>query len=373
MIRIALLSLAALLAGCAALPHGPRHEIVGYYPGWKGAIEVDARNLTVINYAFLVLAPDGAVALDKPSADLENLARLGALKRRHPHLRLVASVGGWTRSDRFSDMAASPAARATFAASVVAFLRRHEFDGIDIDWEYPGAIGVPCAAGFTCDRPEDKRNFVTLARELRLALDAAGAVDGRRYLSTIAAGADRAFLFDGASADWMRSLAASLDWINLMTYDYHGTWETAAGLLAPLRRDPADPSATNVEATVEMYLREGIFPRQLTLGLPFYARGWTGCMPGPKGDGLYQMCAAALPDPAVAAPGSTRHWNAPAGVPYLYAPASGVFLTYEDERSIAEKIAYARTQGLLGAMYWEIAADPDGTLARVVARELERR
>jgi chitinase len=289
---------AALLAGCAHLPPGPRYEIVGYYPGWKGAIAVDASLLTVVNYAFLVVGADGALVLDNPAIDEGHFARLATLKAANPQVRLMASVGGWTRSDRFSDMAASPETRARFVDTSVAFLRRYGFDGIDIDWEYPGAIGVPCAAGRTCDRPEDKRNFVQLARELRAALDRAGAADRKRYLVTIAAGADRTFLYDGASAAWMVDLAASLDWVNLMTYDYHGTWETRAGMLAPLYDDPADPAGTNIDRSVAMYLEAGVSPRKLTLGIPFYAKGWSGCEPGPNGDGLYQPCAASIDEPA---------------------------------------------------------------------------
>src|SRR5439155_20445166 len=130
-------------------------------------------------------------------------------------LRLMVSVGGWTRSNRFSDMAANGATRARFIDSTVAFLRRHRFDGVDIDWEYPSDIGFPCPPGETCQRPEDKRNFVILAQELRRALDAAGRADGKRYFATIAAGADEKFLFDANGGAWLRELAENLNWINL--------------------------------------------------------------------------------------------------------------------------------------------------------------
>src|SRR5882672_3062763 len=79
---------AALLAGCAHAPPGPRYEIVGYYPAWKGPIEVDASLLTVVNYAFLYLAADGSLVLDNPAVDEPHFARLAALKAKHPHLRL---------------------------------------------------------------------------------------------------------------------------------------------------------------------------------------------------------------------------------------------------------------------------------------------
>jgi len=228
---------ALLCAACASVPSA-RPELVGYYAGWTEPAAVDSRRLSAIDYAFLALAPDGAVALAHPQADEASFARLAAMKRENPALLLFASVGGWTGSGGFSDMASEPASRARFIAGSLGFLRRYGFDGIDIDWEYPGAIGVACAAGLTCERPEDKENFVRLVREMRAAMDDAGRADARRYRITIAAGADAKFAAN-AGGPWLARLAASLDWINLMAYDYHGTWERESNFVAPLHSDPA--------------------------------------------------------------------------------------------------------------------------------------
>jgi chitinase len=377
------------LSGCA------HYEIVGYYAGWKPETSVAPRELTVVNYAFAYVAPDGALVLDDPAKEAEKLGRLLALKEGNPDLRLMVSVGGWTRSNRFSDMAADAAKRATFVDTTVAFLRRHRYDGIDIDWEYPTDSGFPCPPGETCQRPEDKRNFVVLARELRSSLDAAGREDGKRYLVTIAAGADEKFLFDPArSSAWLRDLAESLDWVNLMSYDYHGSWERVAGFNAPLGRDPGDPAGVNAAASVKRLLENGIPAHKLTLGMPFYGKGWTGCAAGPAGDGLYQPCTGLASGSAdesfdfsyltdqgylsrardgrhtVAGRGFVRHWNAAAGVPYLYDPASGVFITYDDEASIREKVDLVRKYALRGAMFWEIGGDTHGVLRAVVSQGL---
>ncbi len=379
---------AILLGGCA------HYEVVGYYAGWKDPIAFAARDLTVLNYAFLSVASDGALVIGDPGKEEAIFARLAALKRDNPDLKLMASVGGWTRSDRFSDMADDAAMRATFVGSSVAFLRQHRFDGIDIDWEYPGAIGEKCAAGRTCDRPGDKRNFVLLGAELRAALDATGRADGKRYLLTIAAGADEEFLRDPDAGTWLADLARSLDWINLMTYDYHGSWERVTGLNAPLHRDPRDPVGTNAEASVARVIASGIPAGKLTLGMPFYGKGWAGCAPGPGGDGLYQPCEglasgsseesfdfAYLTDRGyatrdadgrytLAGQGFVRHWNSPARSPYLYNPATRVFITYDDEISIRDKSRFVKERGLRGGMFWELGADRDGILRRVVAEEL---
>jgi chitinase len=379
-LRIVVALLPTLAIGACA-----PYEVVGYYAGWKPAGAFDAREITVVNYAFAYVAPDGAIVTEGGSEEEASLARLAALKDRDRGPRAMFSVGGWTRSNRFSGMAADPVKRAAFVDSAVAFLRRHRFDGIDIDWEYPGDIGFPCPPGETCQRPDDKRNFVALARELRAALDAAGTVDGKRYLATIAAGADEKFLLDAGSAAWLRDLAGSLDWINLMSYDYHGSWERVADFNA---------SYVDARASVDRLIANGIAPRKITLGIPFYGKGWAGCAAGPSGDGLRQPCTGLASGSAdesfdfayladrgylardgegrytVAGSGFVRHWNAAARVPYLYEASSGVFITYDDEASVREKVELVRAYGLRGAMFWELGADNHGVLRAIVAGAL---
>jgi chitinase len=186
---------------------------------------------------------------------------------------------------------------------------------------------------------------------------------------------DRKWLADGGDGNWMAELARSLDWVNLMTYDYHGTWENASGHVAPLMRDPADPSSANVDDSVKLFLAAGIPAKKLTLGMPFYAKAWEGCAPGPKGDGLYQPCIGPLSSRAEAswtydelaaegylAPGGggfSSYRNEAARVPYLYNADTRVFIGYDDGRSIAEKVRYARSRGLLGVMFWALPLSPD--------------
>ncbi|HEX4780474.1 MAG TPA: glycoside hydrolase family 18 protein [Usitatibacter sp.] len=393
-VRVALACVALCAASCAS-DSPQRAELIGYYAGWTEQGEIDSRRLSAIDYAFLALEADGSVALAHPGADEASLARLARMKRDNPALVLFASVGGWTGSSGFSDMASDASSRARFIASSLAFLRRYGFDGIDIDWEYPGAIGVACAPGLTCERPGDKENFVRLAREMRAAMDGAGRAEGRRYRLTIAAGADAKFAAN-SSGPWLARLAASLDWINLMTYDYHGTWERESNFVAPLRADPAGGSDASVDASVSLFLAEGVPPGKLVPGIAFYGKGWTGCAPGPRGDGLFQRCKdLARPDHEAtfefayledegflardgageltrAGRGFERHWSAAASGPWLYEAASGTFIAYDDERSVRDKAREALRRGLRGVMFWEVSADRHGVLLRAVADELGR-
>jgi chitinase len=271
------LFVSALLAGCAG-PAPARYELVGYYAGWNaprfpptprtstrarspssttrsstsaGTAGTGTRRAAASRRASTRTAsPRGPERLGrawKRDARPGQPGTLLELKRANPGLKLVGSVGGWTWSNRFSDMASSAATRRNFVDSVVAFLRRHRFDGIDLDWEYPGEIGRALPAGRT--PASDPRTNATSPRSPASCAqrsDAAGRADGKRYLATIAAGADDKFVFDAAgSAAWLVELAASLDWINVMTYDYHGSWEkverpqcTSSGATLAIPRPP---------------------------------------------------------------------------------------------------------------------------------------
>ena len=421
------LPLAALAA--AAAP-APAPEVVAYYPGWKSAdfpvteTNIRAGNVSLIQYAFADIcwdgehgnpAPDGggvsacldaqgqpsrpangSIVLPAPRADAENLRKLIALKRQHPRLRVLLSVGGWIWSNRFSDVAATPAPRQAFIASALELVRRHGLDGVDIDWEHPATGGIPCIEGKVCHRSDDKENYVRLAAELRSAFEHAGKqAAGRHYLITIAAGAHASLTDDSdAAPGWMARLAAQLDWINLMTYDYRGVWDAENGQLAPLYADQHDPQGgkhLHADATVTRFLRAGVPADKLVLGVPFYGYGWKQCAAGPRGDGLYQACQGAasgndgsptftyrhlveqgyLVD-GQGARGFQRYWNSASQVPYLYNRDSGVFISYEDAQSVAGKVRYIRDKGLRGGMFWELSGDAQHVLGTALAPVLSQ-
>lgn len=420
-------------AGSAPAPApapAPTYEIVGYYPGYASQqfpvnrANIDATRLTTINYAFMdicwdgmhgnpasggemqctdpsgdAITANGSIVLGyDPAGEATNLRNLVALKADNPKLKILVAVGGWTWSNQFSNMAASAATRKAFIDSTIALLRQYKLDGIDIDWEYPTSVGVPCTAGRICERPEDMQNLVILAKELRSSLDAAGAADGKRYFITIAAASSTLpYVSDprGGSA-LLAEIANSLDWINLMTYDFHLPFESVSGLNAPLFSDPADKTVEwshtlNADYSVDQYLNAGVPAGKLILGQPFYGYGWAGCAAGQSGDGLYQACTGAAPEYSFnfaqltdlgyltksssgtytqGGAGFTRYWNSAARVPYLYNSSTKVFITYDDEESIREKNRYVRSKGLRGAMFWELNADRNKVLLPVVASEL---
>jgi chitinase len=353
---------AAALAGAAiASAHAAPPRVIAYVAGWSVPAEIPADKLTHVNFAFARIDEGGRVVFLDPAYG-PAVESLVALKPRNPALRVLISVGGW-QADGFSDAALTQASRATFADSAIALMRRHGADGLDIDWEYPGQ-----GAGGIGYRAEDKQNFTLLLADLRGALEAASAADGReggdRYLLTIAS-ADREY-FDHTEMD---RLHVHLDWINVMAYDFFNSLTPTTGHHAGLfASEFAAPTDRNADASIRQHLAAGIPPDKLVLGIPFYGRRFEGV--DPLHDGLHRPYTtyggdhsyADLVKSFIDRNGFARRRDEKARAPFLWNGATGSFITYEDPASIRVKMAYAREKGLGGVMFWELSQDGDGAL-----------
>jgi chitinase len=395
------------------------YKIVGYYTSWSAysgyqAGDIDATKLTHINYAFAdicwdnkhgnsnagptwscqdingdIAVPNGTIVLGDPWIDVQkpndgetwadpvrgNISQLIKLKQANSHLKTIISVGGWTWSNRFSDVAASAQTRDQFANSAVDFLRKYQFDGVDLDWEYPVGGGLEGNSA----RPEDKQNYTLLLENIRKKLDTAGKADGKRYLLTIASGASPGFVNNTE----LKKIAKVVDWINIMTYDFNGSWQKTSAHNAPLYEDPAAVAAGvnsgSVDSAVKGHLEAGVPEGKLVLGMPFYGRGWDGCPL--LNNGEYQICAGAsavagfvnfnvLEDQYINKNGYTRYWNDKSKVPFLYNPSNGTFISYDDEESFGHKTDYIKSKDLGGALFWELSGDRNITLLNKLAADL---
>lgn len=367
--------------------------VAGYLPAWTATPDViatlPAEELTHIIYAFGAVTADGVTRLGDPCLDVGdcgpgrpgggNFAALKRLKERHPHLKVMIALGGWTGSGHFSDAAASPERRARLADSAVElFMVAHGeiFDGIEIDWEYPVGGGLPSNR----NRPEDRQNLTLLVTAMRTALDRLPAA-AERPLLTVAVPGNR-WLMQNFEIE---KLAELVDWFGLMTYDYAaGAMETAFN--APLfAAAPADPEAPSVDRSVEDYLGAGAPPERIVLGLPFYGRAFGGVEPGPIRDGFGQPGTPApetfwksetipyheLLARDLGAQGFEEYRHALADAPWLYHPGRGIWITYDDPRSLERKADFVRIRRLRGVMIWELTADP-GHLVQVVSDSVRK-
>ncbi|WP_329116447.1 glycoside hydrolase family 18 protein [Streptomyces sp. NBC_01353] len=409
----------------------PAHKRVGYFTQWGvygrnfqvKDLETSgtAAKLSHINYAFGNVSSGGkcftgnipgeadawadyvrpldaagsvdgvADTADQPLAG--NFNQLRELKAKHPGLKVMISLGGWSWSTHFSDAARTPASRKAFVSSCIDLYIKGNlptdgtrggagaaaglFDGIDLDWEWPGSAGDVD----TVFRPEDKQNFTALVREFRTQLDAYAKTrksHGKRkhyeltaFVPTAPAKIDAGFE--------VRTIMRDLDFVNLQGYDFHGPWESTTAQQSALFAK----NDFSVDQTVNDWLRRGAPARKLVVGMPFYGQGWTGVTGG--GNGLGRPATG--PAPATWANGYedykalkkladsgsyTVHRDWRNGHAWLF---DGTTLwTYDDPQVLRTKSAYVRAKGLGGAMFWSLDGDtPDGELITAVDGVLGRR
>jgi chitinase len=369
-------------------PEPTAYKKVGYFTGWSTysnfqVADIDASALTHLNYAFANISSDGKIALGDSWADVEkpfpgdtadqpykgNFYQLTKLKQQYPHLKTLISVGGWTWSERFSDVALTEQSRTIFAESALQFLLNYGFDGVDLDWEYPVGGGE----ADNINRPEDKQNFTLLLKKIRETLDAQSAKDGKTYLLTIAAGAGSSY----AANTELNLIHQYVDYIQLMTYDIHGSWDSITGMNAPLYRDPESGFSWewSVQDTIRLFLNQGVPANKLIMGIPFYGRAYNQVTN--HNNGLYQsftgggsaLSYANLEANYVNNNGFTRYWEPDSKVPWLFNGSQ--FISYDDTESIGYKTSFIKANSLGGVMMWELSQDPNRVLLSKIFNDLK--
>jgi chitinase len=341
------------------------------------------------------ISVDGSA--DSWSAPLKGtFNQLRELKAKYPKLRIVVSLGGWTYSKYFSDVAATAAARTKYVSSCIdMFLKGNLptgisgdaaggpgsaagiFDGFDIDWEYPGVVGH---TGNHVSS-SDGANYTLLMQEFRRQLDSYGSTVGKKFLLTAAvpSGQDKIAQFQPSQ------LATPMDWLDVMSYDMHGAWETTTNHQSPLHNSPSDPSTPlkyNIDTALNAWTSAGFPASKLMLGIPFYARGWTGVSAG-SNFGLYQPASGPSAAFGTSAQAGVAYWkelvaagltssfhsDATAGAYWIYSGNS--FYTLDPPASISAKDAYIKSKGLGGAMMFSLLDDdPSATLFNAVVNGL---
>ena len=355
------------------------YEVVGYYPNWQwydrnklvNPNTIDYSKYTILNYAFLVPEADGTISLFDPWAD-ENLLlgqidwstgghfpNTSLIDIAHSNgVKVLPSIGGFTLSHNFPGIAADPNKRAIFAQSCVTLIQTYKFDGIDLDWEYPGFADHN-------GTPQDKANFTLLLQDIRTAIDNYGASIGKTMLLTAAVGAAEVRM---ENVDWP-AVEPLLDIINLMSYDYFGTWDATTNHNAPLFAPSQGDVTFNLEHSVNKLIVDyGVNPNKLTAGVPFYGRttktNSTPVLHGPsngvadnitfqedEGTPLYYNVLQKLSL-------FNENWDNVAKVPYLTGKDGlNTFVSYDDLQSIELKAQFIVEKQLRGAIIWEITGD----------------
>ena len=329
-------------------------KVIGYVAGYEDfdPINIDAKKLTHINYAFANIV-DGNVAFELPTDSLKIVHTLN-LRKQNPDLKVLFSIGGWVWSDQFSDVAAYQNSRVKFAKSAVKLMKSYGFDGIDIDWEFPGQREED-----NIFRPIDKDNFTLLLKELHKQLEIEGDKNNTHYLLTIATGANQLYI-DNTN---LKEAHQYLDFINVMCYDYYNGWFHQTGHHANLYPSKYEKYGGNsgLEA-IQRHLKAGVPANKLIMGVPFYGRRWEQV--NPKNNGLYQTAKTANSIVArwkileeMKSGKFQEFYDESAKASYLWNAQDRIFISWETPKEIEAKVNFIKKHQLGGAMFWEYSLD----------------
>ncbi|XP_054189965.1 chitinase-3-like protein 1 isoform X3 [Homo sapiens] len=252
-----------LLQCCSA------YKLVCYYTSWSqyregdGSCFPDALDrflCTHIIYSFANISNDHIDTWEWNDVTLYGM--LNTLKNRNPNLKTLLSVGGWNfGSQRFSKIASNTQSRRTFIKSVPPFLRTHGFDGLDLAWLYPGR--------------GDKQHFTTLIKEMKAEFIKEAQPGKKQLLLSAALSAGKVTI--DSSYD-IAKISQHLDFISIMTYDFHGAWRGTTGHHSPLFRGQEDASPDRFSNTICDFLRGATVHRILGQQVPYATKGnqWVG-------------------------------------------------------------------------------------------------
>lgn len=275
---------------------------------------------------------------------------------KNPSVKTLLSIGGGASNDAdFAKMASTSASRKSFIDSSLKLARSNNFHGLDLDYEYPLSAN-------------DMVNLGTLLDEWRAAANAEASASGKLRLILTAA------VSVGPTVDGLRypvqAISRSLDWINIMAYDFYGPpW---APTMTNAHAALYDPSGrVSGSSGIAAWIQAGVSPNKLVFGLPFYGYSWQlvnannhGLMapangaPGGVGDGSkgYNQILD-----FIANNNAPKIYNSTIVADYCYAGTT--WIGYDDKQSISAKVLYAKQKGLLGYFAWHVAADANWALS----------
>lgn len=282
-------------------------------------------------------------------------------KNTYPSLKTILAVGGWNFGTAgMTSMISSAANRSTFINGAIPFLRTRNFDGLEFDFEYPGVAerGSP---------PEDKYRFTSLVTETAQAFAQEASTSGKTRLTLSAAVAAGKSNID--SAYEVPTISAALDWLDIMTYDFHGAFDNETGLNAPLYYRTGDINPYfNMKYAADYWAQLGAPNNKIIVGLATYGRcfqladsaqnGIGAPILGPCTAGTWTREAGFLSYYEICqmlSNGATRKFDTQSQTPYAY--QGDQWVGYDDEQSLTAKVNYITANGFGGWLNWAVDLD----------------
>lgn len=356
-------------------------QIIGYYASWQmykraGAVipeALDYSRYTILNYSFFAPDKDGYIEGVDPWAD--SILLRGKIDWSKPqpayypntslidfaHLwgvKVMISIGGWTLSDNFPEVANDPVKRARFASECNRLIKEYQFDGIDIDWEYP------CYEEHSGRPDVDKRNFTLFMKAIRDSIDVLGKTHDRHYLLTAAFGANTSQM----DCIEYEEVSKFMDYINMMTYDFNGTWTDIAAHNSPLYA-PEKGYEGSLDEAYKLLMERNVPSKKINMGVAFYGRSLRGFKnDSPELFGDHHGITDDVMFPIYEGSPSyyyimekihnyEKKWDDVAKVPYLISKKDSSFVTYDDEQSIRLKAEYVMDKKCGGVIIWDATND----------------
>jgi len=354
-------------------------EVIGYYPAWRmytraGATKpenLDYSKYTILNYSFFNM--DSLGNLFGGDAWADSVLLRGEIDWGKPQpayfintslidqahvwgVKVMPSIGGWSYSENFSEIAAYPERRARFASQCVFLLKNFKFDGIDIDWEFPNYAEHK-------GQPRDTANFTLLMKAIRDSIDAYGRQINYKFLLTAAFGSNESQM---VNIQWGK-VKDILDYLNMMTYDFNGTWSDEANHNSPLYA-PAKGSKECFDKCFKLLTERWKVPAEkINMGIGYYGRTFV-CTGKPE---LFAPHTKKADDKIFAFDEGTpqyfnivynmdkfeKKWDDIAKVPYLVGIDNNTFVSYDDEESIKLKAEYVLNKNAAGVIIWDVTGD----------------
>lgn len=349
---------------------GQNKEVIGGYQSWNWQKFPELLNpqnipfdkLTILSYSFFYPLENGDIVGMDPVADqyllkgksesIADGASIFELAKKH-NTKIILSIGGWETSNNFPQVAADTKKRANFAHWCIKHIKNYGFNGIDIDWEFPGYKGHN-------GTPQDRVNFTILLQEVRDSLLALGVKTGQEYILTASLPAAEVHLLDIE----VEKLSSIVDYINIMTYDLHGSWGKVSNhnsaLFAPKIGDPGRCG----DGAFRLYHEKHNVPaNKITLCAVFFGYSYSNCS---EIYGEHQG-----PDTTLFKPGQDilyrdiaedmdlfeNHWDSAAQAPYLISKESSTLISLDDEKSVTRKSEYIINNNGGGIIIWPLMGD----------------
>ena len=321
--------------------------------------DIDYTLCTHINYGFAVLDPDSLLMIPHDEyADIQKNFYKDIVSLKEKGVKVLIALGGWNDSegDKYSRMVSSKESRDKFVMEAVKFIEEWGFDGLDLDWEYPKCWQVDCSLG----PEEDKEGFSSLVKELSDVMKPKG-------LILSAAVSPSKSVIDVAYD--VPVLNTYLDFINVMTYDFHGYWDRRTGHVSPLfNTDGNDQFTTNF--SMNYWAQLGAEKQKLVMGLPMYGQAFSLANPGENGlnsavigrgePGEFTRAGGFLAYYEICRKIQTEGWNVvkdPWGNTGPYVFKDDQWASYDDVDMVRKKSKYINQNDFGGAMIWALDLD----------------